>query len=80
MTEHETREMLKEFAAAITTGAKLIAEPLTRINANLQRIEAHMNLLANTNCGTRDELVRLNNVLETTRDWMSRILPARSVG
>ena len=72
MTEHETREMLKEFATAITTGAALVAEPLTRINANLQRIEAHLNLTAETEREIRNELARLNTTLETTREWMRR--------
>ena len=80
MTEHETREMLKEFATAITTGAALVAEPLTRINANLQRIEAHLNLTAETEREIRNELARLNTTLETTREWMQRQYPARSVG
>lgn len=77
MTEHETREMLKEFATAITTGAKTVAEPLTRINANLQRIEAHLNQLAATHDAAVKEVTRLNNTLEATRDWMRRVWPPR---
>ena len=72
MTEHETREMLKEFATAITTGAKTIAEPLTRINALMQRIEGHMNQLAATHDAAVKEVTRLNMTLESTRGWMQQ--------
>ena len=72
MTEHETREMLKEFATAITTGAALVAEPLTRINANLQRIERHMNLAAEARQAQTRELARLNVTMETMRELLQR--------
>ena len=72
MTEHETREMLKEFATAITTGAALVAEPLTRINANLQRIERHLNLEAEARLAQTKELARLNVTLETMRELLQR--------
>lgn len=79
MTEHETREMLKNFADAITTGAKLVAEPLTRINANLQRIERHINLATEARLAQTKELARLNVTMETMRELLQRFATPRLI-
>jgi hypothetical protein len=79
MTESETREMLKNFADAITTGAKLVAEPLTRINANLQRIERHVNLAAEARLAQTKELARLNVTMETMRELLQRFATPRLI-
>jgi uncharacterized protein YaaN involved in tellurite resistance len=64
--------MLKEFANAITTAGKMVAEPLTRINALMQRIEGHLNQLAATMDAQVSEITRLNATLESTRELVRR--------